>query len=267
MQRKRFVIYTCVISGYDRVYPPVKKSVDIDYVLFTDDPKLYVKGWDVRLIENFPHANSSLTNRYYKMLGYEVLSGYEASMYIDGNIRILKDMSGMFKEFMQGEALLGVFKHSRRKTVCDEINYCLEVGKFDKAFLAFSELKEYEEDGFTDDIPLIEATIILKKDQHPKLKSAMNLWYEKYSKFQSRDQFSLPYVIWRTDIKIKFFSFNFREENDFFGVYPHKREKSVRSAYSHIVARSYDSNMYFVILKLWHIYWSLRRLTSVLRLT
>ena len=95
----RILVYTCVFGGYDRVYPPVHRDPAIDYVLVTDDPAMSVAGWRTLAVDRERFGSEKAPNRHFKMLAHRNgLAGYDVSVYVDGNIRVI----GRTAELMPG---------------------------------------------------------------------------------------------------------------------------------------------------------------------
>jgi len=254
-----YLVYTSVFGGYDRIFPPLIPESNVDYVIVTDDPALKVEGWRTHLVDVGGFASTSLANRYYKMLMYDVCSGYQASLYVDGNIRITGPMSDMFARFIEADVALKLFAHPQRGSVKAEVEHCIMTGQaFDPAG-ARAELAGYLADGFTDDLGLVEATILLKRHDIAGLDQAMQMWWELYRTHQNRDQFSLPYVLWKTGVSHSFHDFNFREPNPWFGMYPHRGDPEINARYADLYARSYDSLVHRGLLGMWHGTWAVRR--------
>lgn len=256
----RLLVYTCVFGGYDRVFPPVLVEPTVDYVIVTDNADMHVPGWRTKLVEFADSSNPKTENRRIKMLGHRMLGEYDASVYLDGNVRVLGPLSPLLNEFLETNSALGVYPHPRRDSVAEEIQACVIAGKVTDSTKAMRELSEYVADGFPDRNGLVEATILLKNHAHPDLDLAMGLWFGLFNKFHSRDQFSLPYVLWKTGLTYKLQPASFREPNPYFGIYPHISARGVPFLYTYLSARAYDSRFHYILQKLWHAKWTLQRL-------
>lgn len=255
----RFLVYTCVIGGYDRVYPPVVKDDHIDYILITDDPKTCVSGWSVHVVDTGRFTDSRSANRYFKMLAHQEFPGFSASMYVDGNIRLLGSLEHLFSRFMASKSALGVFRHPLRTTVRSEIRACLSARKVLSGNQLEREWDSYVSDGFMDDVGLIEATILMKNHQSSEMATAMDLWWTVFQRFDTRDQISLPYVLWKTGASCMYQDFSFRQDNPYFAIYPHWKAANVPQLYTHLSARSHDSLFHRCLLGIWEFTWTVRR--------
>lgn len=252
------LVYTAVFGGYDRVFPPMVQEAGIDHVLVTDDAATAVEGWRTLVIDPAVHGSPKAANLHYKALMHRELAGYDASLYVDGNIRLTGRTSALFDRFEASGAALGVFPHPRRDTVADEVEACAAAGKGDGAVLR-AEYEAYRAEGFADDQGLIEATIILKNHTAPDLDPAMALWRDLFSRFRTRDQLSLPVVKARTGVSCVYHDFSFRDPNPWFGLYPHRGARGVPPLYADLVARGYDSLPHRAAAAAWRGWWSARR--------
>ena len=86
--KKRFVVYTVITGGFDFIKQPKVIDERFDYILFTDNVKESNIGvWSIQKI-NYTHKDTRVQSRYPKIYPTKVLSEYQASLYIDGNIQI-----------------------------------------------------------------------------------------------------------------------------------------------------------------------------------
>lgn len=255
----KLLVYTCVVGGYDRVFPPVKAEPGVDYVIVSDDASIEVEGWRTVAVDASDHATARAHNRRFKMLGHEILSGYDFSIYVDGNIRILGPLSPLVARFIDSGAALGVYPHPTRSKVAEEVSACVAARKSAFPEKLEAEYAEYVADGFPDIGGLVEGGILLKNHAHPALGNAMRLWWSLFERSGSRDQISLPYVIWKTNLSCHYELLSFREANPYFGLYPHAKGKDVPPLYALLSARAYDSKIHRCLLDCWHAKWMLQR--------
>lgn len=259
------LVYTAVFGDYDRVYPPVRPTPGLDHVIVTDNRDLRVPGWQTRWVDPADFATPALANRHFKMRVHQAWPGYDASLYVDGNIRLLGQTPDLFGRFAASGATLRLYRHPQRTSVHEEVERCIFRGQVPDPGLARAELATYRGAGFADDQGLVEATILLRNHRAPDLAPAMDLWWELYAHHQTRDQISLPFVLWKTGVSRDYHGGSFRDPNPYFAMYPHARAKGVNPFYAHVSARSHDSLPHRVLLEGWHASWALRRRIRALR--
>lgn len=254
------LVYTCVFGGYDRLFPPVEAEDGITYIAVTDDDTLKVDGWQTLVVDRRCFADSRLANRYFKMLGLRDFRDYDASVYVDGNVRILGGMAPLMRELLASGAALGAHRHTRRSTVAEEVAACARLGKAASPERLQSELDDYVRDGFPDNVHLVEATILVRNHRHPDLDAAMRLWWDLFQRYRNRDQISLPYVLWKTNLPVLSLQGGIREPNRHFGIYPHAGIPGTPALYVTAAARSFDNLACRLLLKCWHAKWAIQRL-------
>jgi hypothetical protein len=255
----KLLAYTCVFDGYDRVFPPVRIDPALDYLIVTDDSNLRVDGWRTFVVDPTRFESARAANRHYKMLGHRYFDDYAASVYVDGNIRMLGNASKPLIQLFSSNVALSLFRHPKRDSVAAEIAACVEHGKTALSARNREELSDYQLDGFTDKQGLVEATVLLKNHRHPALDRAMSLWWSLFERYDSRDQFSLPYVLWKTGIPHSWQAKSFRDPNPYFGIYPHVATKGISALFTYVSARSYDSHIHRWWLGAWRAKWWVQR--------
>lgn len=225
----RVCVYSCIASSYDE---PL--SVDLhspcvtSYVLFTDDDDVDVARWNVRgLASPASVTRPCLVNRYHKFFPHRVLDDVDISIYIDGNIQIISDITPLIENFISSGAKLGIFSHPQRDNIIEEYSACSALNKFGKGEggLAVKQIEKYARDGYKLDSKLFVATVLLRKhDDTEDLDRAMELWWKEINTFSSRDQLSLPYVLWKTGLPCQVYEIDIFN-NPYFRRSAHRREK------------------------------------------
>lgn len=221
----RIAVYTAFTRRYDFLFPPSARLDGARCVAFVDDESTLVRGWCLR---PFPSAvagySPRLANRYCKFFPHKILHHTDYSVYIDGNIRIIGNITPLVVEFIKSNAAIGFFKHRQRSSLIQEFNACIQLGKFAKGEKekAAAQLDLYRQEGMPLDQSLLDNGIIFRCHHHPMLPEAMASEWEQLRHFSRRDQLSLPYVLWKTGIPTKIWNWSFREKNPIFEVYPHR---------------------------------------------
>ena len=200
---KKIVVYTCITGNYDKIQEPYYVSDNIDYVMFSD-VKHNTKIWKNRTIpDNIKKIkNSSTINRYLKFHPKELFNNeYDYSIYVDGNILVVSDLSQMI-QLLNSKYGLGMHLHSSRDCVYDEAKVCIAYRKGNKDFIK-EMIKEYQKETFPKKYGLLEASIIvsdLSNNISEKLQS--DIYDKLVSTNTYRDQLCIPYVLWKHNIRI-----------------------------------------------------------------
>ena len=196
MKEKSFVIYTSIVGGYDELLQPMVVDERFDYILFSDTPIANPGVWELRPI---PYLTNEqwLRARYPRLNLETLLSKYEASLYIDGNIQITSQYvyDRCIELYQQGVEWAGI-NHQGRTGTYNEINAIIGLGwVHDYEVIDWYQYMRKEQ--FLDKKGLLETNIIFRRHTDNVAKVNAIWWWslEKYA-FR-RDQFSLMYAIWK----------------------------------------------------------------------
>jgi len=194
-------IYTSVFGGFEKVWPPLRQDSSTERILVTDC-SASAGGWDVRHVDPGAFSSARLANRNQKMLFYLRLPSAGVSVYVDANVRPVASLAPLFDAFLSSGAGLGMYRHYARGSVRQEAEACIARRKVENPASVEDELALYQAEGFPDKAGMWEGSVIFKRHNSPGLSSAMEEWWELYSRFETRDQFSLPFIIWKHGLKV-----------------------------------------------------------------
>jgi hypothetical protein len=158
------------------------------------------------------------------MFPWEVLPKHDWSIYIDANIRILKNPAEIIDQLVSDGLEMAIFQHPLRSNVWQEADACKRLGKIpleDHATLD-KQLLRYGSEGLPPESGLTENNVIIRSGQSSHLTSVMTLWWEEFSRGVKRDQISLPYVLWKTRTSIYRIPFSARDNNHYFRIVTHR---------------------------------------------
>lgn len=211
---ERIAVYTCIIGKYDKVIEPVYVSDKCDYYIITDqdiDDNSIWKKIDINTIKIVGLKNNEL-NRYVKLHPHIFFENYNYSIYLDGNVRIISDLIPMVESL--GNKIIGLHIHSFRNCAYQEGKSF----KFNKRLKSFypdvtRQLNVYYKEGFPHSFGLFENTIIVRKHMDKKCIELMNEWWKQLNEFSFRDQISLPYTIWKMDMKQSIHTYGILNKN------------------------------------------------------
>lgn len=195
-------IYTCITNGYDSVKEPLFKPLELTYYCFAEKKISSESIWVYKKIpSNILLMGNCNANRYCKMHPFSFFENYDFSIYIDGNIRTISDMSLLYDIAKKSKTGLALHIHSRRQCVYEEIEACLLYGKGDaNALLRYK--KKLEEESFPKNFGLFQASVIVVDLKNAYAKKILDAWWNEYNTSKTqRDQLTLPYVIWKMGFK------------------------------------------------------------------
>lgn len=198
----KIAVYTCVFGNYDKLQDPIIQPDNIDYYVITDQivPEDSIwKPLDYKdLCPNY--YNDVQKNRFFKMHPNIILSEYKYSIYVDGNVKIISDLTPYVT--LLGNYGLGFHWHNERRCAYDELKAIKLAHKAkDKDIINYENYLKKNE--FPNNYGLLECNVIVRENNNAACKQIMENWrYEFYNNFQ-RDQVSLPYVLYKNGIKVK----------------------------------------------------------------
>ncbi|MFH4486762.1 glycosyltransferase [Vibrio metschnikovii] len=226
------IIYTCNFGGYESVKEPESIIPGVKYILFTDDPSLKSKHWDVHVIDT-KSLSSSRASRLPKILPHQYLPEHDISIYVDSSITLKnKDLNQEVISVL-GDNHFAFYPHFSRDCIYEEAEACISLGKVRKDPTRRF-IKKIKQDGFPKQFGLVENALIVRKNTI--LTQRVNeFWYDLYYQNQPRDQFYLMYVLWRLDAPFSLF----KDSDDFrkspwlsFTSHRHQDRKSKFETYS-----------------------------------
>lgn len=190
----RVAVYTALTGGYDKVNEILYKEEGVDYFLFTNNPSLRSNSWAVIPVDS--DLDNVMLSRDIKMLPNKYLDEeYDVSIYIDANAVIYGEITQLTRYLGEGKSF-AVSRHSVRKTVKEEIDACVRLGKIDGE-RANEQYERYLNEGFKKDQPLMECGILVRKHKDQNLQRLMQTWFNEFKNGIRRDQLSLPPCISR----------------------------------------------------------------------
>lgn len=223
--RNKFVVYTALFGNYDNLIDPIKKFEGCDFICFTDQRHIKSDIWDIRIIDEID-LPSNMMNRKYKILPHLFLSEYESSMYVDSNIKILKNPIDLANKYLKQYNFV-MPKHFSRNCIYREAAECVSIGKTDN-FETNKQMDFYLTQGFPKDYGLGENNILLRAHNDQTVIDLMDDWWYELNTYTKRDQLSLGYVLWKNGKSFTFMNETARG-NQYFKLKLHLEQKATGS--------------------------------------
>lgn len=139
-------------------------------------------------------------NRHIKMHPHLYVPEYESSLYVDANLRIVRDPAELVDRHLT-DAVCAAPRHQSRACVYDEIAVCVRSGKADPA-VARAQAERYRLEGYPAGNGLTENRVLLRRHRDPAVRLLMEAWWAELQSGISRDQASLQVVAWRLGVPV-----------------------------------------------------------------
>jgi hypothetical protein len=152
---------------------------------------------------------SRLQSKYYKMCTHWLHPEYEAYVWIDSSFEVREGLIEWMIEQM-GDADCAFFNHLHRNSIVDECNFVEHQLESGNPYLVArytgqpmsAQVKSYLDSGFNPGFGLFGGGLFIRKNT-PKVNHAFDHWYIENTKWTIQDQLSLPYILWKHDLKFK----------------------------------------------------------------
>ncbi len=261
----RILVVTFNFGSYDKLYPPTHYEDDVDYAVFTDDADLMIPGWTTVPVDVSRFVSPKAATIYHVAFGHRILSGYDYSVVIGGNFRIIRRVRPFVERYATVDFPISGYAHPGRDTVAAEAAVCISDGKVKDPDLLRQQVAAYTAEGFPDDLGLLETGVTVRNHAHPDFEKLMEAWWAEFERWPTRDQVSLPVALWRTGTRAAVIPGSFRDPNSGFHLTPHVSRSDMTPTYAHVHAMSATSLPHRILLSLWHAKWGVERMIRRLR--
>ena len=202
-EKNKKVIYTCISGKYDALIDPLYITKGFDYVCFTDNEDFKSKIWDIRPLPKETEGLSQVKKqRYVKLNPHKLLSEYDISIWVDGNVSIKGDLNEFIDSVIKDDISVYVPQHPSRNCIYAESKAVISMKK-DKKENVEPQMKRYETEGFPKNYGLLQSNILLRKHNEKDCIRLMEAWFNELKDNSHRDQLSFNYVLWKnSDINI-----------------------------------------------------------------
>ncbi|WP_083199034.1 glycoside hydrolase family 99-like domain-containing protein [Sphingobium sp. Ndbn-10] len=192
--------YTCSTGGYEEPLPFEAFVEGADYFFFSDNPSAeFAAQWIMQpLALTNPHPIK--TARMHKTQPHRILGDVDVAIWIDGNITVSGDITGLIDSVLKAEASFGVIPHPYRKSVAEELSALVKMGIDDSALMT-SQYEKYRSHGFLDDEGLTETNFIVMDLRRSETRAALDIWWKEIERGSRRDQLSFDYACWKAGAK------------------------------------------------------------------
>ena len=232
---KDIIIYSCIFGDYDKIKEPSFVDPKTSYILFTDNPNLKSKVWDIKFV-NLKELDLDIdlqrAARYIKTHPKSFLPPtHKINIWIDSSFLIkISNFNLLLSMILQKEDNFACYKHgkenNRRTCLYDEANFCIEK-HLANSILIQNQINKYKKEGFPKNFGLFSTGFLIRRNNE-KTNNLNNIWWEEIKNGSKRDQISFTYCIWKLNFKVKEIGIGESiYNNPFLKKYKHIREREV----------------------------------------
>jgi glycosyltransferase involved in cell wall biosynthesis len=192
------VVFTAITGDYGAPRYHEHLMNDCDYCVFVDNDSVSDgQVYDLRSIPYFDEDAVRMA-RFVKTHPHMMVPDYGIAVWIDGNILIRGDISGLIDDFERSGLPVAAVPHPLRTSVYAEAEDCIRKSK-DDAGVVEQQMARYRSAGFDGD-SLIESNLLMYRLDHPQLAPFLSAWWAEMERGSRRDQLSLTYAMAQTGV-------------------------------------------------------------------
>ena len=214
-QSSNVVVYSVMVGHYDRPNP-INCEHGFDYFFLTDTEIIAPPPWQTISLPAFG-LTPVKSARMAKILAHAIFSNHEHSIYLDASIRVKGSLRTLL--LAQGSHPIALLRHPNRRCAYQEVEAALMLGK-GEADLLRRQAACYRNLGLPEENGLAATGFLSRRHNDEAVKTLMRYWANQLLENSSRDQVSLAYALWKSDILPYWHQFDVFW-NKFFYVAPH----------------------------------------------
>jgi hypothetical protein len=222
----RILLSTANLGGIDQSAPPhvaqvVPAGLSIDSVTYND--------------ANLPPRPNAVHPRMHaklpKMLAHELKPGYDWYMWMDGSIYLKHSHAVIWMIERLGSAHIALFPHPFRRSIADEVKYCLEELASGNPYIVqryagepmIEQSEAYLRDpDFVDDQLFACGVFCYSAEMLRACPGFFPDWYYQCARYSVQDQLSMPYLLHKHSVEYSRVNQNLFD-SPFFGMLNHLR--------------------------------------------
>ena len=202
---KKYVVYTAICGEEavsDNLHDPETVFDDVDYIAFVDREHPDTKVWKQQKATPFSIDTKYFDRRnakIYKAAPHLFMSGWDMCIWHDPTHEVVMDPKEIHENFITKDQHIALFTHESRDCVYKEAMAILGWG-MDHEELVKSQMEFYKSNNYPEGNGLYECPVIVRNNTI-KTQTLGLRWWELISKFSSRDQLSMPFVLWSLNMQ------------------------------------------------------------------
>ena len=213
---KKLAVYTGLFTDdpnklYGDIIHYTHDKDNVDYIAFTNSDHLKSDFWDIRKIDTW--RNGRWTARKCKTSPQELLPDYDAWLWMDNQLFFTYDARSLINHYLE-DADLSAHKHCDRNCLYEETQAALgRQPKRDEPETLINQAEQYNKERYPQNIGLFENGILFRRNNEATNKFN-KLWFEETAKWNTEDQISMMYSLWKTpEVRVNPIEKTFVEHN------------------------------------------------------
>lgn len=214
---KRFVIYSAIIGQYDNPLQPAVVDDRFEYVLFSNYlPEGKMGVWQIKRVDYINPIQTKIA-RYVKTHPESLLPQFEASLWLDANIRIKNQcVYDRFVELVEKKVTVASVKHVLCDCVYEELFNVLDFHyEREKTVVDWGHLLRNRD--YPKHNGIIETGMLFRMHTRDDVKEMDALWWKYIENYSRRDQLSFPLVLKECGMRCEYFLPEGKTVRDFEG--------------------------------------------------
>lgn len=196
---ERIAVYTSIFGKYDQILEPYFVPNNCDFYIFTDQEVDSDSVWEKKEYTFQNWFSNADKNRFLKMNPHLLFASYKYSIYIDGNVQVIADLT----EYINKLNNIGIciHNHNTRNCIYDELKAVIKTKRMTKN--EAEKFKSYlMETNMPHNYGLLQCSVIVREHHNSTCIDVMESWWNLYSKFGKRDQLYLPLALFLHKIQV-----------------------------------------------------------------
>lgn len=198
----KIAVLTSVCDLNTPLKDPSNVFKNVDYIAFVD--KLHGSNvWKEKIALDFTLDEKYRGRRnakIYKVMPQMFLPEYDYWFWVDSTHELIMDPKEVIEKYL-GDSEIGLWRHTTRDCAYQEAEIINQLN-YDHKELVDNQINYYKSLGYPENNGLYELPVSIRKNTD-NIKILNMRWWEQICRFSSRDQISMPFVLWKTGIEPK----------------------------------------------------------------
>lgn len=197
----KVVVLTSMFGLNTKLRDPITKFDGVDYIAFVDRIHEGCSIWEQRIALDFTlddKFNGRRNAKIYKVMPQMFLPEYDYWFWMDSTHDLIMDPKEVIEKYL-GDSDIGLWKHTDRDCAYQESEIIKQLN-YDYPELVQGQINHYKSVGYPEHNGLYELPASIRKNTD-RVKILNMRWWEQICRYSSRDQISMPFVLWKTGIE------------------------------------------------------------------